>query len=58
MFYGGAVVWVRELFTRPNRDVFVDMIGSVVSLHSTSECRSEMTKSDAAINFAITAFRT
>ena len=34
MFYGGAVVWVRELFTRPDRDVFVDMIGSVVSLHS------------------------
>ena len=34
MFYGSAVVWVRELFTRPDRDVFVDMIGSVVSLHS------------------------
>ena len=34
VFYGNAVVWIRELLTRPDRDVFVDMIGSVVSLHS------------------------
>ena len=29
-----AVVWVREMLTRPDRDLFVEMLGSVVSLHS------------------------
>ena len=29
-----AVVWVREMLTRPDRDIFVEMFGSVVSLHS------------------------
>ena len=39
--WGGAVfgfveaaVWVREMLTRPDRDLFVEMLGSVVSLHS------------------------
>ena len=34
IFYGKTVVWVREFLTRPDRDILVDMIGSVVSLHS------------------------
>ncbi len=34
IFYGNVVVWVRELFTRSDRDVCVEMIGSIVSLHS------------------------
>ena len=34
IFYINVVVWAREIITRPDRDVFVDMIGSVVSLHS------------------------
>ena len=29
-----TVVWMRELRIRPNRDVWVEMLGSVVSLHS------------------------
>ena len=29
-----VAVFAREMFTRPDRDVFVDVIGSVVSLHS------------------------
>ena len=39
--WGGAVfgfveatVWVREMLTRTDRDIFVEMFGSVVSLHS------------------------
>ena len=33
-FYINIAVLVREFLTRPDRDVFVEMIGSVVSLHS------------------------
>ena len=29
-----AVVWVREMLTRPDRDIYVEMLGSIVSLHS------------------------
>ena len=34
IFWGNVVVWGRELLTHPDRDVFLDMIGSVVTLHS------------------------
>ena len=29
-----AAIWVREMLTRPDRDHFVEMLGSIVSLHS------------------------
>ena len=29
-----ALIWTREYFTRPDRDIWIDEIGSVVSLHS------------------------
>ena len=34
IFYSNVAIWVREFLTHPDRDVFVDMIGSVVTLHS------------------------
>jgi len=29
-----AAIWIREMLVRPDRDVLIDMIGSVVSIHS------------------------
>ncbi len=29
-----AAIWIREMLVRPDRDVFIEMIGSVVSIHS------------------------
>ena len=34
IFWGNVAIWTWELLTRPDRDVFVEMIGSVVSLHA------------------------
>ena len=34
IFYGNFAVWMWGLLTVPDKNVFVDMIGSIVSLHS------------------------